>query len=301
MPVPDGALTTNAETQRVSIIAKGLAAGTTYHYRVIAHNDAGSFTGGDNEFTTFAPPPPGYDSCANAHVRQQTGAAFLRDCRAYELVSAEDTGGYNVESDLVPGQTPFGGYPRAGERVLYGVHNGAIPGPWNPTNRGVDPYVATRGEDGWKTEYVGIPADLPSGTGGPFASPLAGADEGLDSFAFAGEGICEPCFEDGSVNVPLRMPDGELIKGMAGSLEPSAGPGGKDRQALLRRRLALPLRLDREIRGRRQLERHRHDDLRARSRRRHDPGRLEASEREHDRQRRRASRRWTSPTTAPGS
>jgi hypothetical protein len=225
-PVPDGALTTNAESQLVSVIARNLAPGTTYHYRIFAHNDAGSFTGGDNEFTTFAS-PPSTDACGNAHVRQQTGAAYLAHCRAYELVSAEDTGGYNVESDLVPGQTPFGGYPRAGEKVLYGVHNGAIPGPWNPTNRGVDPYVATRGEDGWKTEYVGIPADLPSGTGGPFASPLAGADESLNTFAFAGDGICDPCFGDGSVNVPLRMPDGELIKGMAGSLDPSARPSGR--------------------------------------------------------------------------
>ena len=34
--------------------------------------------------------------------------------------------------------------PRARPQVLYGVHNGGIPGTGNPTNRGVDPYVATR-------------------------------------------------------------------------------------------------------------------------------------------------------------
>ena len=70
-----------------------------------------SFTGGDNEFTTFAPPPDQVDSCSNAHVGSRPAPLFCSDCRAYELVSAEDTGGYNVESDLVPGQTPFGGYP----------------------------------------------------------------------------------------------------------------------------------------------------------------------------------------------
>ena len=91
-------------------------------------------------------------------------AALLLDCRAYELVSARNAGGYDVESSLVAGQTPFGELPRRagsdGEpRVLYGVHNGGIPGTGNPTNRGVDPYVATRGEDGWTTKYVGIPAD----------------------------------------------------------------------------------------------------------------------------------------------
>ena len=45
---------------------------------------------------------------------------------------------------------PFGDYPEAqsssGEpQVLYGIHDGGIPGTGHPTNRGVDPYIATRG------------------------------------------------------------------------------------------------------------------------------------------------------------
>ena len=35
---------------------------------------------------------------------------------------------------------------------------------WNPTNRGVDPYVATAEKDGWSTEYAGLPADDPFST-----------------------------------------------------------------------------------------------------------------------------------------
>ena len=64
-------------------------------------------------FTTLRPLSAQIDACPNAHVRQQTSAAQLLDCRAYELVSAANTGGYDVESDLVAGQTPFAGYPEA--------------------------------------------------------------------------------------------------------------------------------------------------------------------------------------------
>ena len=227
VPLPEGELASVSDIETVSTVAGGLEAGTTYHYRVVAHNDAGDVTGGDHTFTTFAPPPDRIDSCENAHVRQQTGAALLLDCRAYELVSAADTGGYNVESKLEAGQKPFGDYPSAtAPRVLYGVHSGAIPGPWNPTNRGVDPYIATRGADGWSTDYVGIPANLP-GAGAAFASPLLEADPSLQTFAFGGNDVCSPCFADGSTNVPLRMPDGSLIKGMAGSLDPAADTSGR--------------------------------------------------------------------------
>ena len=55
------------------------------------------------------------DQCPNAHVRQQTGAALLLDCRAYELVSAANTGGYDVESSLVAGQTPSAATPKPDE------------------------------------------------------------------------------------------------------------------------------------------------------------------------------------------
>jgi hypothetical protein len=203
----------------------GLAPGTLYRYRVIASNDAGEVSA-EATFKTFPFIPSIEDACPNAHVRQQTGSALLLDCRGYELVSAADSGGYDVESSLVPGQTPFGGYPDAADatgqpRVLYGAHFGAIPGPWNPTNHGVDPYVATRTEGGWRTQYAGIPADgTPSNK--PFASALAGADAKLDTFAFGGPQICSPCFADGKSGIPVREADGELVQGMAGSEDPGA-------------------------------------------------------------------------------
>lgn len=209
----------------VSSVIAGLQPDTTYHYRILATNQSGTAIGPDRSVTTFPFIELLEDPCPNAHARQQTSAALLLDCRAYELVSAANTGGYDVESDQVEGQRPFDGYPLAQGRVLYGVHEGAIPGTGLPTNHGVDPYVAIRGEHGWSTQYVGIPSNNPFASG-PFASGLLEANPTLTSFAFGGEGICEPCFEDGSTNVPVRLPDGGLVEGMVGSLKNFPNPSG---------------------------------------------------------------------------
>jgi hypothetical protein len=209
----------------------GLEPGTEYHYRVVGENSAGEGSSVDRTFTTFAFQREVNDGCPNAHVRQQTGSSLLLDCRSYELVSAANAGGYDVESSLVPGQTPFGDYPEAADesgqpRVLYGIHDGGVPGVGNPTNRGVDPYVATRGSNGWSTSYAGLPAEGTTSVG-PFSSTLAEATPSLDGFAFGGPEICSPCFEDGSRGMPIRLSNGGLIQGMRGSLsKPEAEPAG---------------------------------------------------------------------------
>ena len=214
-----------ARDSAVSQQIGGLTPGDTYHYRLAATNAGGTTLGPDATFATFSISNP-TDTCPNAHVRQQTSAALLPDCRAYELVSATNTNGYNVESDLVPGQTPFGGYPEASgaaepSRVLYAIHYGGIPGVGEPTDYGDDPYVATRGKEGWDTEYVGIPA---SGTPSklPFASSVLEADSSLDTIAFGGTNICSPCFADSSSGVPIRLSNGSLVQGMSGSENPGS-------------------------------------------------------------------------------
>ena len=220
------------EVQVATDSVTGLQPGTVYHFRAVGTNEAGEAVAGfDNTFTSFPFEHEVNDQCPNAHVRQQTGTASLLDCRAYELVSAGNSGGYDVESSLVAGQTPFENYPDAvnptGEpRVLYGVHDGGIPGTGSTTNRGIDPYVATRGENGWSTRYVGIPANGTPSTS-PFSSTLAESDAGLGTFAFGGPEICSPCFKDGSTGNPIGLPNGELVQGMAGSIpQPLAMPAG---------------------------------------------------------------------------
>ena len=141
------------------------------------------------------------------------------------MVSARNAGGYDVVSDLL-GDSPLVGPPGAKDRLLYSIDSGSIPGiAGNPTNLGRDPYVASRNSETreWTTRYVGLPANGMAQKG-PFGSPLLGTDGSLGQFAFGGPGICDPCFDDGSINVPLRNADGTLSKGMAGGTNPAADP-----------------------------------------------------------------------------
>ena len=204
---------------------------TDYHFRLVAENEEGKSVSEDFEFTTYIP-DPGTDRCGNALVRQQTTAALLMDCRAYELASTSNGGGYDVVSNVVPGQLPLITSSDAEDTVLYSMDSGVIPGiAGNPTNLGRDPYVATRTSSGWVTRYVGLPAHGMSDEGA-YGSPLLGNDDALSTFAFGGADICDPCFPDSSTNIPTRLPDGSLIKGMAGTLNPPADPVGEVRKPI---------------------------------------------------------------------
>jgi hypothetical protein len=209
----------------VRTVIENLTPGATYHFRLVAENALGPAVGEDHFFITFRP-ESGADTCPNVLVRKQTGAAATAHCRAYELVSAANTDGYDVESNLIAGSNPLPGFPDAGNRVLYTLRFGGLSGLGDPPNRGGDPYLATRGPEGWTTSYVGLSATGTPSTR-PFSSTLAEADGSLDTFAFGGPETCEPCFPDGSRNMPLRLPDGELVKGMAGDENPPAEPAGE--------------------------------------------------------------------------
>ena len=211
---------------QVSFRVTGLTDGTRYHYRVVATNQSGSRRPAPTRSSRPSrPPKTSCDPCPNAHVRQQTSSALLLDCRAYELVSAGNTGGYNVESDLVAGQTPFDGYPAASSKVLYSVRSGAIPGVGAAPNHGPDPYVATRGSEGWNTEYVGVSSEnslLDRSLRVP--SPRRRSDPRHLRLRRLGHLL--PCFEDGSTNIPLRLPNGQLAEGMGAVADPAGPPCG---------------------------------------------------------------------------
>lgn len=218
IPLPDFKLVDTHAPTTVTHVLLGLERGATYHYRLVATNAMGSDESGDHVFSTYNE-DSFEDPCANANVRRQTMTTLLLDCRAYELVSAANAGGYDVQSDLIPGQVTLPAEPGAHDRLLYSLHNGKVPGATGATNYGLDPYVATRGSNGWTTSYVGIPEGGTPATE-PFASPLAASDQSLSTFAFGGANICAPCFADGAVGIPLHMPDGSLVQGMAGDLDP---------------------------------------------------------------------------------
>ncbi|MBS1868399.1 MAG: hypothetical protein JSS99_01935 [Actinobacteria bacterium] len=74
----------------------GLQPGTTYHYRLVATNVAGTSAGDDKTFTTNTQLVA--SACSNAQFRTGPSAA-LPDCRAYELVSPPDKNGGDVMGD----------------------------------------------------------------------------------------------------------------------------------------------------------------------------------------------------------
>jgi hypothetical protein len=213
--------------QAASVRLSGLAPDTGYHYRLIARNDFGEVVGMEDVFRTYAADSTA-DSCPNALSRKETRTVLLPDCRAYELVSSGNTGGYDVRSDLVPGQSPLMAKPRATDRLLYSLDFGKIPGVGGePTNFGTDPYVATRTATGWTTSYAGIAVGDPPYQD-PFGSTPLEESEDLSAFIFGGPDICDPCFADGTTGIPVRRNGGPLTQGMAGDLDPgpAAEPDG---------------------------------------------------------------------------
>jgi DNA-binding beta-propeller fold protein YncE len=104
--------------QAVSVILAGLAPGRTYHWRLVATNSGGTTTGEDHTVTTYRPLAPQTD-CPNQPFRTAF-AAFLPDCRAYEMVSPVDKNG----GDIIAGLDGFesGGYVQVspdGEKITY--------------------------------------------------------------------------------------------------------------------------------------------------------------------------------------
>jgi DNA-binding beta-propeller fold protein YncE len=73
----------------------GLQPGATYHYRLVAHNQAGTLTGADQVFATPTPLP------ASAQRADAPGSGLLPDNRAWEQVSPPDKHGSDVIATTV--------------------------------------------------------------------------------------------------------------------------------------------------------------------------------------------------------
>ena len=153
----------------------------TYHFRLLATNEWGTATTEDQTFDFNVP-----GGCPNSTLRQQTGAAYLPDCRGYELASAERAGG----AALFP-EGPTSPYASNPARFAYAGLLNSIPGAGEPLNSslfGGDLYVASRTDTGWVTKYVGIPghqsvaeSSAPGGEYGevPNGGPI---DKGMNNF-----------------------------------------------------------------------------------------------------------------------
>jgi hypothetical protein len=91
--ITDGEASEGHLYRYVSAHLTGLSPQTTYHFRLMAENAAGTTEGDDQEFTTAAVPS---STCANEAARVEQHAAYLPDCRAYEMVSPPDKQGNEV-------------------------------------------------------------------------------------------------------------------------------------------------------------------------------------------------------------
>ncbi len=143
-----------------------LERGVTYHFRVKAQNKWGVVVSEDQTFEFFPP------NCPNAAVRQQTGAAYLPDCRAYELVSPA-----NANGSLLFANGPNPGSATSPSRFSFSAAFSALPGSEVIDTAG-DLYVATRTNSGWVSQYVGLPGDLAGCDGGPPTDPVNDAPGG---------------------------------------------------------------------------------------------------------------------------
>jgi len=87
---PSAAVAPGEKPVAVQSLLTGLAEGTTYHFRLLAENEAGVVQSPDQVLTTLARRPA--DSCPNTEFRSGL-SANLPDCRAYELATPAETNG----------------------------------------------------------------------------------------------------------------------------------------------------------------------------------------------------------------
>ena len=140
-PASPAAIGSGSSAVAVAEHITGLAAATTYHFRLVAASSDGIDYGPDTTFTTPSATAPPDTTCSNQSLRTGAGAV-LPDCRAYEQVSpinkngASVTGSFDFNQAAVDGHAAvFGSYS---DLLSTGGHPSRLPA-----------YVASRGPSGW--------------------------------------------------------------------------------------------------------------------------------------------------------
>jgi hypothetical protein len=148
----EGTLPVGKESIELSVAATDLKPGTAYRFRAFAENEEGH----DEEegaFTTYkavSPLPP----CENDSLRTGPSAA-LPDCRAYELVTPPSTNGA-VPVGINAGQRALTREASpGGDKVSFLANGASLPGFEGTGSFFGDPYLATRGPNGWTTASAG--------------------------------------------------------------------------------------------------------------------------------------------------
>jgi hypothetical protein len=175
IPVEPEDLGSGTNPVSITQTVTNLQPGSTYHFRVVAKNEWGTTESADTTFD-FSPP-----TCPNNHVRQETGASYLPDCRAYELVSMSSSGSvilfpgqhiaeessefggggpYHVGFEIPPNQ----GFATAPSRFAFFGGLSSPPGLNSPVGL-KDMYMSTRTNSGWVSSVPGLQGEEAFQTG----------------------------------------------------------------------------------------------------------------------------------------
>jgi hypothetical protein len=152
----------------------GLHPGTTYRFRFVATNSAGTGQGPGATFATYSS-PPGFPPCPNDSLRSGPGAA-LPDCRAYEQASPIDKNGASVRSYIIGNQAS-----PSGDRINFS-HASGLPTAGGGQSFAGGGFVASRGASGWSTGGM-LPPSGPHGI-----VRLLGWSEDLSTSVSIGDG-----------------------------------------------------------------------------------------------------------------
>jgi hypothetical protein len=148
MPAADVSIGAGNSDVAVSQPIKGLAPGTTYHFRIVVSNSDGAGHSDEATFTTYTP-PPFFDSCGNDAFRLGQPSAKLPDCRAYEQATPIDKNGNDAGGQRFQVQASL-----SGDGVTT-ITKGGMPG-----GEGAQQYpifLSQRGSSGWATQGLQPP------------------------------------------------------------------------------------------------------------------------------------------------
>jgi hypothetical protein len=195
IPAGQGDAGSGNDPRSVTAYAGGLTAGQTYHYRLVATNDAGTTAGADRTFTAAAPSSDSATGSPNPEPGKVPGKGFLPDDRGWEKVSPADKGGIDIAGDSTYARTKAS---TDGNGLIYTAH-GVFAGA--PSGGYPSYYQAKRGPDGWTTDAM-----LPRSVGSPI-SGVGGAGR-TATVLFANDDLTRSVVE---TNTPIAAGSDEYV------------------------------------------------------------------------------------------
>jgi hypothetical protein len=156
VPSPPGQIEAGFGARSVSIQLQNLQPGTTYHYRVLAHNGAqkeGEDAESSQIFNTFTSLP--------------TSAGLLPDGRAWEMISPPEKFGGSVVI------TQEGGLIQAaadGNAIAYVANSPIVSKPEGNRSLEPTPVLSHRAAEAWESEEIETPHGEPQGIPGGYGS-----------------------------------------------------------------------------------------------------------------------------------